>query len=48
MENTNMEPKTEERLLWHKPEIQRLTVSLDTSGASGSATDGRSGSGALT
>ncbi len=40
------EPKTEERLPWHKPEVQCLSVSLDTGGfglGAGSAPDAVSG-----
>ena len=32
MENKTTETTTEERLSWHKPEIQSLTVNLDTAG----------------
>ena len=31
---------TEERLPWHKPEIQRLTISVDTRVDQGSVNDG--------
>ena len=31
--------ETEERLPWHKPELQRLTVSLDTGYRIGSISD---------
>lgn len=44
METSYIELKTEERLPWHKPEIQRLVVTLDTQFRSGSATDGHDGS----
>jgi hypothetical protein len=30
MEINKTEPRTEGRLPWHKPEVQRLVVSLDT------------------
>lgn len=30
MENKNTEPRIEERLPWNKPEVQKLTVNLDT------------------
>lgn len=36
--------KTETRLPWHKPEIQRITVSLDTSAGGGSDIDSLGGS----
>lgn len=45
MDNDPTEPKTEERLPWHKPEVRRLVVSLDTKGGAGSPTDGVHGSG---
>jgi hypothetical protein len=35
---------TDERLPWHKPEVQRLEVSLDTRIRIGSDTDGGTGS----
>lgn len=38
------ETTTEERFPWHKPEIQRLEVSLDTRYFTGSNIDGFSGS----
>lgn len=34
------EPSTEERLPWHKPEIERLNVTLDTRNLTGSGPDG--------
>jgi hypothetical protein len=34
----------EERLPWHKPEIQQLAVTLDTRSAPGSVTDLEDGS----
>jgi hypothetical protein len=40
MEIKHTEPQTEERLPWHKPEVQRLVVSLDTkAGPGGSGVD---------
>lgn len=39
MEIKNAEPKTEERLPWHKPAVERLVVSLDTRTGTGSGTD---------
>ena len=33
MENKTTENTTEERLSWHKPEIQKLTINLDTAKA---------------
>jgi len=30
MENKTPETITEERLPWHKPDVQKLTVNLDT------------------
>lgn len=35
---------TQELLLWHKPEVTRISVSLDTTAGAGSPTDGSSGS----
>ena len=31
--------KSEQHLPWHKPEIERLTISMDTGNTIGSATD---------
>ena len=43
--DNNLPEKTvEERLPWHKPEVERLTVSLDTKFNGGSSTDGFTGS----
>lgn len=44
MELKALELKTEERLPWHKPEIKRLSVSLDTADGTSSGGDGFSGS----
>jgi len=46
---TNISPSlinepVQELLPWHKPEIQRLAISLDTQFIQGSNTDGFSGS----
>jgi hypothetical protein len=38
-----MENTTEERLPWHKPEILRLDVTLDTQSGGGSGGDGELG-----
>ena len=40
MEIHEAEPQTEERLVWHKPEVQGLTVTLDTGFGRESFTDG--------
>jgi hypothetical protein len=40
MEIHDREPQTEERLVWHKPEVQSLTVTLDTGFGRESFTDG--------
>lgn len=40
MELKTAELKAEDRLPWHKPEVERLSVSLDTSGELGSLSDG--------
>lgn len=32
MQNENSEIKTNEQLPWNKPEVQKLTVNLDTAG----------------
>jgi len=43
MEITKTEPKIELRLPWHKPEVRRLAVSLDTRQIkAGSDSDGTS------
>ena len=43
--DNNLPEKTvEERLPWHKPEVERLNVSLDTKFNGGSSTDGATGS----
>jgi len=34
-----MTTQIEERLTWHKPEIQRIAVSLDTQNSFGSGSD---------
>ena len=39
-----LDEPTQELLLWHKPEVTRISVSLDTAGGTGSPTDGSSGS----
>ncbi len=39
-----LDEPTQELLLWHKPEVMRISVSLDTGFISGSHTDGFSGS----
>lgn len=36
MESKTTEVATEERLPWHKPEVQQLTVNLDTNALPGS------------
>lgn len=33
-------PQSEQQLPWHKPEIARLTISLDTGNSIGSGPDG--------
>jgi len=38
-----IDDRPEERLPWNKPEIQHLTVSLDTTGLTGSDIDGHGG-----
>jgi hypothetical protein len=44
MDNNLPEKTVEERLPWHKPEVERLNVSLDTRIRGGSVTDGVTGS----
>ncbi len=39
LKQTEFSPSTEELLPWHKPEIQRLVVRLDTNDAALSGTD---------
>lgn len=34
------QPDAEERLAWHKPEVQRLVINLDTGNFTGSGPDG--------
>jgi hypothetical protein len=43
MDNTTnpAQPEIEDRLPWHKPQVRRLTVSLDTAFEAGSDTDGQ-------
>jgi hypothetical protein len=45
MESEQTEPQTQEGLPWHKPEVRRLTVSLNTDQKAGSAEDTLSQSG---
>ena len=46
MEIQPNEAKTSERLLWHKPEVQLLVISLDTGQEkAGSVADGAFGAG---
>jgi hypothetical protein len=40
MEFITSEPNTEERLPWHKPEVQQLVINLDTGRKAGSIADG--------
>jgi hypothetical protein len=40
MEIIQNQTPTEERLPWHKPELERLSVTLDTQDLRGSGTDG--------
>jgi hypothetical protein len=40
MDITQNEVQAEERLPWHKPEIERLEVTLDTRSGLGSGPDG--------
>jgi hypothetical protein len=40
MEIKHTDPQNEERLPWHKPEVQRLVIVQDTKNTSGSGTDG--------
>jgi len=47
MDNNLPENAVEERLPWHKPEVERLNVSLDTKFREGSNTDGVTGSAPL-
>jgi hypothetical protein len=35
-----LDEPTQELLLWHKPEVTRISVSLDTAAGAGSVTDG--------
>ena len=44
MESNVIELKAEERLPWHKPEMARLIVSMDTAFAPGSGVDLEHGS----
>lgn len=44
MEVKALELDTEERLPWHKPEMERLSVSIDTADGAFSGTDGFNGS----
>ena len=39
-----LDEPTQELLLWHKPEVTRISVSLDTAAKGGSDTDGFGGS----
>lgn len=39
MDNVRDETSTEARLPWHKPELQRLIVSIDTATGPGSGVD---------
>lgn len=39
-----IDEKAETQLLWHKPEVKRLSVSFDTASGAGSNTDGFFGS----
>lgn len=39
MENKSSEIKIEERLPWHKPNVQQLTINLDTTALPGSGTN---------
>jgi hypothetical protein len=39
MEMNATQPKIEERLAWHKPEVQQLVVNLDTGIGPGSSGD---------
>ncbi len=41
---TEVQTTAEDRLPWHKPEITRLQVSLDTRFNNGTNTDGHTGS----
>ncbi len=36
---TDKKPQIEDHLPWHKPQIQRLLISLDTANAKGSGPD---------
>jgi len=38
-EQADRTPEIEQHLPWHKPEIQRLTISLDTTDGPGSGPD---------
>lgn len=44
MEPNAIELNAEELLAWHKPEIKRLSVSLDTADGTSSGADGFNGS----
>ncbi len=37
---TETKPQIEERLPWHKPQVQRLTISIDTANGVSSGPDG--------